>query len=276
MKPIKQKGDFLFGCDPELFLQTDKGEFISAAGLLPGTKAEPFPVDKGGVQVDGMAAEITIDPASTYEEWETNLTTVLAELERLLPKGVKAVDLPYVRFSPEVFDAAPEEAKILGCDPDYNAWSKTINPKPDTSADPYLRTAAGHVHIGWGKDIPIDHPDHIEHCHALVRQLDWYLGGWSCNHDPDTTRRRLYGDAGACRYKPYGVEYRVLSNFWVKSPSLRLGVWNRMNQAILDMPTCNLGDEVAPAVSFRLINGIKQGIIPADIATVYHRPLLSL
>jgi hypothetical protein len=37
----------------------------------------------------------------------------------------------------------------------------------------------------------------------------------------------LYGKAGACRYKTYGVEYRTLSNFWVLSTDLRREVWER-------------------------------------------------
>ena len=31
----------------------------------------------------------------------------------------------------------------------------------------------------------------------------------------------MYGKAGACRVKPYGVEYRVLSNKWVSDTRLR-------------------------------------------------------
>ena len=33
-------------------------------------------------------------------------------------------------------------------------------------------------------------------------------------------RKELYGKAGAHRPKDYGVEYRVLSNYWLKSPEL--------------------------------------------------------
>jgi hypothetical protein len=68
-----------------------------------------------------------------------------------------------------------------------------------------------------------------------VKQLDWYLGGWSLKHDSDPTRRTLYGRAGACRLKSYGVEYRVLSNFWMTTADRRKAVWNRMQLAVKAM-----------------------------------------
>jgi hypothetical protein len=39
-------------------------------------------------------------------------------------------------------------------------------------------------------------------------------------YDNDVERRELYGKAGAYRPKPYGCEYRVLSNRWLTSSTL--------------------------------------------------------
>jgi len=39
-------------------------------------------------------------------------------------------------------------------------------------------------------------------------------------------RRELYGKAGAMRPKPYGWEYRSLSNFWVFIPEFTSWIWN--------------------------------------------------
>lgn len=227
---------FTFGCDPEVFIVNAwSGEFVSAAGIIPGTKCQPHPVKQGAVQVDGMAAEFNIDPASSFEEFRNNIETVIGELKTFLPKGHDLCWSPYVRFKPEVFDAAPDEAKILGCDPDFNAWTGAVNPPPDCEIDPYLRTAAGHLHIGWATGMEMGNVQHIMNCRDLVKQMDWLLGAWSLFEDPDDTRRRLYGKAGAFRPKPYGVEYRVLSNFWLKSPDLMLQTWNRMTKAIYQM-----------------------------------------
>ena len=229
---------FLFGCDPEMFVKDAEDNLVSAAGLLPGTKTEPHKVERGTVQVDGMAAEIGIDPTDNFKDFNDSIVAVMRQLKALLPKGYGLVLEPAVRFSQSVMDAQPDTAKVLGCDPDYNAWTGEINPYPDTIDEPLLRTASGHVHVGWleGDDLmPVTDELHNIHCRDLVKQLDWFLGAWSVKKDPDVLRRKLYGKAGAFRPKPYGAEYRVLSNFWLKDKVSRLQVWNRMQAAILEM-----------------------------------------
>lgn len=236
MTILKGVDGFLFGCDPEMFVKDAEENLVSAVGLIPGTKKEPFKVEGGSVQVDGMAAEIGINPARTFEEFNNNIVTVVKQLKAMLPKGYGLVVEPSVRFSQSVMDSQPDEAKVLGCEPDFNAWTGEINPYPDTSTDPLLRTASGHLHVGWtDEDMPVTDELHLMHCRDLVKQLDWYLGAWSVQKDSDVTRRKLYGKAGAFRPKPYGCEYRVLSNFWLKDKETRRIVWNRMQMAISQM-----------------------------------------
>ena len=50
--------------------------------------------------------------------------------------------------------------------------------------------------------------------------MDFYLGLPSLLFDADTRRREMYGKAGCFRPKPYGAEYRTLSNAWLKSEEL--------------------------------------------------------
>jgi hypothetical protein len=229
---------FLFGCDPEMFVKDAEDNLVSAVGLIPGSKDEPHKVERGTVQVDGMAAEIGIDPADNFKDFNDSIVAVMRQLKAMLPKGYGLVLEPAVRFSQLVMDAQPDTAKVLGCDPDFNAWTGEINPYPDTISDPLLRTASGHLHVGWleGEDLmPVTDDLHVVHCRDLVKQLDWFLGSWSVKKDTDVTRRKLYGKAGAFRPKPYGAEYRVLSNFWLKDKATRMQVWNRMQAAILEM-----------------------------------------
>lgn len=237
--PLKGEEGFLLGCDPEIFLVDSDGNPVSAYGILPGTKEEPFAVEDGTVQVDGMAAEIGIHPAASWEEWEGRISNVLRQLEKMLPKGVSLCYEPAVRFSQSVMDAMPEEVKKLGCEPDFNAWTGKPNPAPDRSNDPLLACIGGHIHFGWfDKDnlASIYDEDHQRICFDFVKQCDWFLGAWAMRFDKNLERRQLYGKAGSCRVKPYGVEYRTLSSFWLRSRDMRMTVWNRAQEAIKMMP----------------------------------------
>ena len=54
----------------------------------------------------------------------------------------------------------------------------------------------------------------------------------SLRESNDRKRRELYGKAGAFRLKEYGVEHRVLDNYWIFSQGMRERVFNRYIQAI--------------------------------------------
>src|SRR6187402_1390312 len=119
----------LVGCDPEFFVKK-AGVFESAHGLIKGDKKNPQRVNRGAVQVDGMAFEFNIDPAASEDEFCININTVLAEMRLLVPTHEFAM-VPVATFTPEYMKTQPKEALELGCDPDYNAWSGDPNPRPD-------------------------------------------------------------------------------------------------------------------------------------------------
>lgn len=221
--------DFKIGADPEFFVKRF-GKLHSAYGLIPGTKENPYKVKNGAVQVDGMALEFNIDPADTYTQFEENMSSVLTQITSMIP-GYELFVEPVAEFGIDYIRSQPKEASELGCSPDFNAYTKRANPRPD--AETPFRTASGHLHIGW-TNAPVDINDegHLEACRALVKALDLYLGVPSLAWDRDTRRRELYGAAGAFRPKPYGLEYRVLSNKWINNPILRSLVYNNTIDAI--------------------------------------------
>lgn len=272
LKP--QQDWFTFGADPEGFIFNDKDEPVPAALFIPGTKHEPHKVKQGAIQVDGMAAEYNIDPAKTYSEFVDNNEAVISQLKTFLPKGYKLKFLPSVTFSQEVFDTTEDEYKELGCSADFNAWTSEVNPPPHPD-NPLMRCAGGHLHIGWTADEELS-TDHINNCNDLVKQLDWYLGMWSLRCDPDTNRRSLYGKAGACRYKPYGVEYRVLSNFWVANASMRLEMWNRMVGAINMMAKFFAPEKVPAKFNLMAQDCINRSQRDVGLEEAMRYPVLSL
>lgn len=228
---------FTIGCDPEIFLvdaRTSKP--VSAYGVVKGTKREPFKVPAGAYQVDGMALEFNTDPVPAtgqFPMFDKNIVSVMKKLkEDVKANGFKTVRFniaPVQDFGEDLMAEQPKEAKELGCDPDWNAYTKEPNPRPD--GDVTFRTASGHIHVGWGADIPVDHPDHIDICAGFVKKLDMTVGMFMTLIDTDPRRRELYGKAGAFRPKPYGVEYRTPSNVWLTHKNRRRIIYDLVNLA---------------------------------------------
>jgi hypothetical protein len=232
------KTKILLGADPELFMKNpNSGAFVSAHGLVPGTKREPHKVPYGAVQIDGTALEFNIDPASDVNQFVHNIQTVQKIIASYVP-GYNVVAEPVATYAEDYFKwEVPGSAKELGCDPDYCGWTLDVNPRPEPGNRP-IRTAAGHIHIGWTNGADVYDKNHFEQCARIARQMDYYLGVHSLLWDKDGTRRELYGKAGAFRPKSYGVEYRVLSNRWLASEALIRWVYN---QALLGMDRAEEG-----------------------------------
>lgn len=221
-----QAEKILVGADPELFMRNpNSGAFVSAHDRVPGTKYEPFKVPNGAIQVDGTALEFNIDPAQTVQEFVHNIQSVRKTLESYVP-GFNVVAEPVAIYESAYWAyEVPPEAQTLGCDPDYNGWTEDMNPSPNPK-NPTMRTASGHIHIGWTEGQDVYDKDHYLLCCKVARQMDYYLGIQSLVWDKDPTRRLLYGKAGAFRPKPYGCEYRVLSNRWLDSEKLMAWVYH--------------------------------------------------
>lgn len=223
------------GADPEMFLRDRKtGDFLSAHDLLPGTKDTPHKVDCGAVQVDGVAGEFNIDPSLSSHEFISNIATVQQKMQEIVGEKYEFVATPTCTFAEEYFKNLPEAVKELGCNPDFNAWTGQVNEKPDGSKTS-MRTGAGHIHVGWTKDADVRDSTHFADCQIIAKQLDYYLGLYSLQWDQDTQRRSLYGKAGSFRVKPYGMEYRPLSNVWLRSVKLQNWVYNATLRGVVDL-----------------------------------------
>ena len=218
---LKNGQEITIGCDPEFFLfNKERKRNESAHKLIPGDKKNPYKVDGGAIQVDGTAVEFNIDAAKTSDEFATNVQSVLGYLRKTIPDKFEFEFTPAIHYNKKYFENLPEFTKELGCDPDFNAYTGAVNPKPPADKVGTMRTGSGHIHIGWTKDADITDPHHIWDCQMVVKNLDAYFSYFSHFWDNDKERTKLYGAAGAYRPKSYGVEYRVLSNAWLKYPEI--------------------------------------------------------
>jgi len=226
------------GADPEFFLRHKiTGTHCSGIGIIGGTKDEPRQITKKGhfVQEDNVLGEFNIPPCSTEKDFIDNLNIALKEIKKsVLPSDLEMDFIPSARLPWE--ELMDEAAGVVGCDPDINAWLRIQNEVLDTLELTNLRTAGGHIHVGYDK------PDDII-SYELVKAMDLFLAVPAILIDKDTQRRELYGNAGACRIKEYGVEYRTLSNFWVADNSLMSWAYRNTMRAIDYINAGNSVDE---------------------------------
>ena len=126
---------------------------------------------------------------------------------------------------------------MFGCEPDYNAYTKQANPKPNPT-HPGMRSAGGHIHVETDANKL-----------AVVKAMDLFLGVPSVIMDNGVERKQLYGKAGAFRPKAYGVEYRTLSNFWVFDPKLIDWVWRNTERALNNLKAAKMVDLVEECIN---------------------------
>lgn len=219
------------GCDPELFLADMHGALRASCGKIGGTKEHPQALVELGegfaVQEDNVAIEFNIPPADSKRVF----TDSIARAIKYLNDGVNSMldyrlvmDVSAASFPPS--ELTSPAARVFGCDPDFDAWTHERNPKPHAD-DPNLRSCGGHVHVGYDKSTLGEA--------YLIRCMDMFLGVPSVLMDAgedSALRRKLYGKPGAYRSKPYGVEYRTLSNFWIKDPRTTDWVWDSTVRAL--------------------------------------------
>jgi hypothetical protein len=206
------------GADPELFLiNMDTGESTPAYGLIGGTKEEPIPIPgmEAGymMQEDGAALEFNIPPQVSSLAFYSCISVTYRTLRRLLESKRLLINANdnYIELSAKYLE--DPRSKRFGCLADTCAYHDTQNWIERTPFTPEQmgskRYAGGHIHVGYNKDrMP---------AWVAARFLDCYLGLPSIGHDNQiaTGRRELYGLPGLYREKPYGIEYRTLSNQWV-------------------------------------------------------------
>lgn len=218
---------FTLGTDTELFAVDNTGKHRALCGLIGGTKEQPAQMDglaEGfAYQEDNVAVEFNIPPCFSSLEWVSHINMAKQRVESMLKDklGFSISKDCAVSFDKE--ELIHPNALVFGCEPDYDAWKLIENSKP-TANNPQLRTAGGHIHVGTDHDMI-----------SGVQKMDLFLGVPSILLDDSPSsiaRRELYGKRGAMRPKPYGWEYRTLSNFWVFDEKLVDWVWKAVDQAL--------------------------------------------
>lgn len=226
------------GADPELFVQTTDGIVVPVCGKVGGTKENPLNINhlidahygpEGGrrrrlgepdyfgregnyaVQEDNVMLEFNIPAyrdSSYFMEAITKVLNVL-ETEILQQRGIQLKHEVMHTFKAEDLEAFPQ-AMTVGCLSDMNAYSETgaFEREPFTAAHfGNNRFCGGHLHVQYNHG---NVPRHI-----FAQFMDLMVELPHIRWDRQKMRRMFYGQPGIYREKPYGIEYRTPSNFWL-------------------------------------------------------------
>lgn len=209
-RKLNQQSQCTVGCDPELFIRVGRrvvgsekaipDEGLDIAGYTYGTSCK---IIQDGVQVE-------LNPAPNH--CRANLgndikSSFLALKKQLDEKGMKIDMRQVVKIQKKELESLSENNRQLGCGPSLNLYGKEpikVNPKTYR-----IRSAGGHLHFGILADPK-----------KIVPLFDFFVGNTCVRIDRDMSqlvRRLNYGRASEHRLPPHGIEYRTLSNFWLRS-----------------------------------------------------------
>lgn len=218
------------GADPEMFIvNTKNNKVVSAVGKIPGTKSKPYVANdmpKGfALETDNILVEFNIPPCTTCGEFVNNIEYMKNYTRARVTSISKRYDILCAssQHVPES-QLKSKQAKEIGCDEDFNVYTKSVNKKPDISGIT-TRTAGMHIHIGYDNK-------NIETSLKLIRYLDVFVGIPSILKDNDKERRTIYGGAGCFRLTSYGVEYRSLGSAMMKDQETLIWLWYQIQKAI--------------------------------------------
>jgi hypothetical protein len=209
------------GADPEMFVKRGQ-TILPIFGLVGGTKKAPLPILLGApgftYQEDGAALEFNIPAFMGYTRFTEGIGSAMENLQRYILNPLKleiATGINAIKLTSEQLEHP--KAKEIGCLPDHWAYGAPgdsplpedmYKRKPFSASDlGAMRYAGGHIHVGYNKEaVPAD---------IFAKYMDVLIGLPCVKYDKQGGRRKIYGLPGLYRPKPYGLEYRTLSNFWL-------------------------------------------------------------
>ena len=269
------EGRIFVGLDAEFFFMKDAA-VVSAHTILPN-KHNPIIVQEdrtgaspgsGGVGVafhyDGVQAEFNAVESTQHQDVMRRVRRAMQFAFELTERHSLALSLRgSVPVDLEALATYPLDAVEFGCDIDFISWLEGMpNPINAVAEDHAFRYAGTHIHLGVPEDLSfadelLANQQKRQH---VINVMDFLVGNTSVMLDQDpasTKRRELYGKAGTYRPTEYGLEYRVLSSFGLRSPHFLPLLWALSRESVRIVAAnghLKLYEAVSPRNVIRAIN----------------------
>ena len=209
-----------FGCDPEFFLEKD-GEVIGSEKLISENGLE-FLGGLGTNKVirDGIQTELNPAPNTCRQRVARNISRCFIALKEQITTdgtGIK-VNFEQTRtITEKEMDSLSDDSKQFGCKESRSVAGENSKIAIKDASKYFKRSAGGHIHLSppsYGKAMVQNDAERV------IKLMDIIVGNTCVLLDRDKgniERRKNYGKAGEFRLPSHGIEYRVLSNFWLRS-----------------------------------------------------------
>jgi hypothetical protein len=235
------KNTYTLGADPELFVFShEKNRIVSSIPVVIKDKHDPIDLGDGiKMYADNVLLETSFPPSDTKDGAIKTIKSALTKIQDWLGRKHSLVAQASHVFSQDDIGAKPDLMRgqlpvewEIGCNPSWNAYTrKQTIPAPFASG---LRSGSFHIHVGS------ELLDDILMKEVAIKMFDLLVGCSSVIIDKDETtiaRRMLYGKAGEFRPTDYGVEWRVLGNYALRSPQLTELIFDLVDYA-MDQIAC--------------------------------------
>jgi hypothetical protein len=223
------------GCDPELFLYDNiKKRIVPACGIVEGSKESPIVLKNGGmVQLDGTVLEFGTPPV---DPTGLNFSKALIETLNIIRKQL--FDKHGDRYELRCGAVAAYSSKdirvghaglMVGCSPQYilSDGRRVIRGILHSSGtiSPRKVPIGGHIHFGFVDEMvgrKVMDYSALRFIRALNRlNISSFITDVPC--DATKTRNSVMNFVEftpTIRIKPYGVEFRNLSSYWLACPDV--------------------------------------------------------
>lgn len=203
----------LLGADPELFVLDNDFNVVNSFKYIKNNKNKPLKISKYKFFFDNIALEVNFPPVNNAEAFSNSIKACIIEAKKIVQNS--KLSLQAHAFVP-MRELVQNNAKEIGCEPDLDAYKFSYNKIPAKYYESTNeRCIGGHIHLGGFDDNLVTDPFFKP---IFVYMLDLFLAIPSVlieNSSESYKRRKVYGKAGTYKSKSYGLEYRVLSPFWL-------------------------------------------------------------
>jgi hypothetical protein len=168
--------------------------------------------------------EFNIPPVDNADDFVEFIRYSMTTLRSMISNHLEFSYLPSAEFE-EIYTST-EQGSESGCKPDNNVWHDDER-KPNLEYT-NIRVAGSHLHLSYLE------PNEKTSLN-FVKMFEVYGTIPTLKYEeklPAIFRRELYGSAGSYRIKPYGIEYRTLSSFWLQSEDMIRLIYDKVAESI--------------------------------------------